>query len=382
MRSDIEASYQNLGRYSKVGNVYRISAQAEAVGGGSIPPLNIIEVYDPIPNATSLDGVLYDVGGVIVMDVFTGMAWTSPTVLSDTDPSNARTPHYSYKGMNSVWKGEGIGRSIPIIRITTEHIRTEVDRQKEKASHAAVTDITVTPKSIIEQVEWTLTTNPDTKRPGDAFEVGKLNMTGDYKSNIPIMRFSAPTGAFDTGVWSAYMAGIKSRVDGIRNDFNNIKRIFLDGAGLPTNRVSYSDVYATIEGDGTTSPSDGFGDPIQVVETAYVPVGIGAGLNTALIELTNQSIAQQSAKTAALSVQIQSTQEKLDVSLQTSTKQTEENLAKLAFDRAGNDLNIPLAAVPSNPAPKPAATATVGVSVTNLSTVVSTPANFLKNAQS
>lgn len=241
---------QNQQRYSNSDGVYSISAQSEALGGFTIPPLTI----SPIGKDLELEAGLHPtIKGLIIWIEDWDRYIASSELISDLTESLSMNPHYTYKEHSKVL-GAIMGKSIPIIKITTSSILSEIEKQKNKIKFAGVKDVvwnidSLNTKDItilLGQINWTLSPSP---KPLDTFTTFDLNLSGDYSiTTLPITPLDE-NAKIPEDVLASNLKLIDDRLTLLRTDFNAIKQLFYFGIQSSNVTTRHTILATADEGD-------------------------------------------------------------------------------------------------------------------------------------
>lgn len=215
---------QNPQRYTKLpSGGFQISASEE------IQPITLLPIGEEIVDWNEgLDGTI---NSVIIWIEDTNTYLVSSGLLAEIESN----PHFSYRDWTPI-NGRVMGKSIPVIKITTANMIKEIERQKEKVKNAGVSSIEFSidlgnPESIsglIQQINWTLSNSP---KPLDSYSVWDISnsLTGDY-SITPLDVVPLDENAkIPEEVLASNLDKISKRLSDLRSDFNKIKKLFYFG---------------------------------------------------------------------------------------------------------------------------------------------------------
>ena len=255
---------QNPERYSSKRGRYIISAQSEAVGNLTIPPLRIMKISDTIiPLDARLDN---SIKGVIVWIEDLNLWIASPNLVKDLEDSLPTNPHFAWEEFSSVL-GARMGKSIPILKINLSTVRESISKEKIKGSFAGVKSVdwalgdndTIT--GLLEQINWTL--SPTYEKPKDSYSVFDLNLSGDYSIDALKITPLDENARVNEAVLGENLKVINDRLAQLRADFKSITDTFYFGKTNNTSTTKYN-VFASVE--------DGDDFSVQVVTKDSVMV--------------------------------------------------------------------------------------------------------------
>lgn len=239
----IQIPQQNPQRYSKEGNLYKISASDE------IEPV-LIEVLDETD--LEIEGILpFDIRGIIIYLRDYNRYIASNELVDTLAESVSLNPHYTYKEHSKVM-GAKMGRTIPIISIDTNKVLTEIEKQKAKVLFSGVKEVEweingEDTSNLINQIIWTL--SPNAPKPLDTYTTWDLNLSGDYSvTKIPIEPLDE-NARIPEDKLSANLEIINGRLKTLNSDFNRIKDIFYFGKVSGTSTTRHTVLSASDSGD-------------------------------------------------------------------------------------------------------------------------------------
>lgn len=242
---------QNPQRYSNTASgVTTISAQSEALGGVTIPPIVLEEVGEDIRLETGLDS---SIKGLVIYIEDLNKYITSSETVSILEDAITLNPHYTYKELSSVM-GAKMGKTIPFIKVSLNSIISEVVKQKEKIKFAGVKSVVWSYESpseevglLLNQINWTLSNS--SPKPLDTFSTYDLNLSGDYSiTSLPIVPLDKDAKIPEETL-TKNLETINSRLVELRKDFNSIKSLFYFGI-QPSDAVTRHTILAAAdEGD-------------------------------------------------------------------------------------------------------------------------------------
>jgi hypothetical protein len=223
---------QSADRYSKTPTGWIVSASKDiqpiVLERGSLP--------------TGLVPVLKADGIVVKVDEW---LLCSPATLSEIlNPAN---PHYDIVSNGVVRTTSGltttIGRTIPQITLTTESLKKLAEGRDILNKNAGVESVDYIyegpktaegiPLGLIEQINSTIAQSEI--RPEDGFSLWNLSLSADYSIEKLNIQTAQAENVFDQTKLDAFLAGINTRLKGLRADFNMIKEVFYN-ANPPANK--------------------------------------------------------------------------------------------------------------------------------------------------
>jgi hypothetical protein len=223
---------QNPDRYSKQGDSWVISANADSANKG-VKPLT----FTPVPLPFTLKPYLKSNG--IIVKAGEHYLISEVTLKEITSSAN---PHYDTKQNGVVMvkkKGVKIGVTIPIIEVKIDGLQklgSERDIRNRNAGIASVDYIYETekidgvPKGLIDQINYTLVQGME--RPMDTFSVMELQLGDDttvYNVEPLNVATTQEEGKLDKLKMEIFLKDINARLKILNNDFNMIKGVFLEG---------------------------------------------------------------------------------------------------------------------------------------------------------
>ena len=284
---------QNPDRYSKVASNWVISASKD------IKPINL-PIGVPLQNLKPLilaNGIIVKVGEDYLCSI---------TTLNEIKESN--NPHYDIVENGKIMvkdKEVGIGKTIKIIELDISRLESIAKLQDTKGIKAGVSSVDYiyegdktdgVSNNLITQINYTL--NKDSVRGIDVYNLYYLKLApAEAYSLSALETVKQPDGELlDMAKLKVFSEGIRSRLVLLREDFNNIKKMFFEGL-IPVNM-------------GKVELSNSIPDPLQQLlgakdyhQVIYKEVGSLQGIRD------TQSIQRGFiAKLQAQSQQIQDTQ--------------------------------------------------------------------------
>jgi len=239
---------QNQQRYTNKEGEFVLSAQSEALGLGKIPPLKISPIGDKVELEPGLD---VNINGLIIYIENFDKYIASQELIKDLEDSILTNPHYTYREHSKVL-GAVMGKTIPIIKISTNNMLKEIEKQHDKIKFAGVKGIVwslndvdkLGSSGLISQINWTL--SPKFPKPMDKFTTYDLNLSADYSiESLPIIPLDENKRIPD-GVLASNLKIINDRLGLLRDDFNAIKQLFYFGV-QPSNVTTNHTILATAD---------------------------------------------------------------------------------------------------------------------------------------
>lgn len=220
---------QNADRYSLIGDEYQIQASS------SIAPLKIVPIE--IGDSRELDGKLSPtINSLIVHIEDTNTYLSSPDLISTLEEVSNTNPHFGFRELSSIM-GAKMGKTIPIIKITTKTILKEIEKQNLKVKNAGVKSIEwpvnlgnpEVISGLIKQINWTL--SPSDEKPLDTFTIWDIqsSLTGDYSITPLTIEPLDENAKIPEEKLAANLEIISKRLSDLRVDFNKIKKLFYFG---------------------------------------------------------------------------------------------------------------------------------------------------------
>lgn len=267
---------QNPKRYTKKEDKWIISALPEEPTKEQIETIKPLELEMGKPIDKDLLVPLLAVNGIAVK--INEYYVLSEQTLSDI--KNSQNPHYDIIENGKVL-GVSIGKTVPIIEISDKNLRAIGNTRDIANKNAGVLEVDYIyetelekgiPIGLINQINYTL--SPDISRPSDKFKTldwalqSERNASAYDIKQLKIDTSQDKSKALDTKKLASFLTGVDSRLQIIRNDFNDIKKCFMD-AILPGLSSTNWDLVATTDTSNDTT------DKPQVVtkESNIVAVG-------------------------------------------------------------------------------------------------------------
>jgi hypothetical protein len=227
---------QNPERYSKVGNNWVISANADSPDKG-VTPLSL-PIGIPLQNIKPLikaDGIIVKVGEDYLCSLIT---------LNEIKESN--NPHYDIV-QNGILKVKDksvvIGKTIKIIELDITRLESIGNLQDTKGIKAGVSSVEYIyegdktdgiPNNLITQINYTL--NQDSIRGLDTYTLYQLKLAPDaaYSLSALDIVLQPQNELLDMPKLKVFVDGVRERLTLLRADFNMIKKLFFEGI-IPLN---------------------------------------------------------------------------------------------------------------------------------------------------
>jgi hypothetical protein len=248
---------QSPERYSTSGDGWDVSAQATfkedfPESTQQIPPLHISKgpALPPILPLLEADGLIVTVDG---------QPLASPNTIAEIAQAEADSNPHRSPVKHSEVLGKAMGGTIPIIPVTTANflaMGTDRDQKNLSAGVKSVDylyegpQISGIPVSLLNNINFFLV--KEKTRPADVFEVYDLAMSADYSIQQLVIATKQGDDYLDKVKYETFMSQIASRISGMRDEFNAIKKTFFEGAVPPNNGwTEYTQVATSDE-----APSD------------------------------------------------------------------------------------------------------------------------------
>lgn len=267
---------QNPTRYKKKEDKWIISALPENPTKEQIAVIKPLELEVGKPIDKDKLVPLLAVNGIVVK--LNDFYIISEQTLSDI--KNSQNPHYDIIENGKVL-GVSIGKTVPIIEISDKQLEAIGNTRDIANKNAGVLEVDYIyetelekgiPIGLINQINYTL--SPDISRPSDKFKTldwalqSELNESAYDLKQLKIDTQQDKEKSLDTKKMATFLTGVASGLKIIRDDFDAIKKCFMD-AVLPGLSSTTWDLVATTDTSNDTS------DKPQTISTTSTIVAVG-----------------------------------------------------------------------------------------------------------
>jgi hypothetical protein len=267
---------QNPKRYKKKEDKWIISALPQEPTKEQITiikPLEL-EVGKPIDENSLIP--LLAVNGIVIK--VNDLYIISEQTLSDI--KNSENPHYDIIENGKVL-GVPMGKTVPIIEVSDKHLEAVGKTRDIANKNAGVLEVDYIyetelekgiPIGLINQINYTLSS--DISRPSDKFKTldwalqSERNASAYDITQLKIDTAQEKEKSLDTKKLATFLTGVDSRLKIIRDDFNDIKKCFMNAILPGLSSTTWEMVASTDTSNDTT-------DKPQSIEKVSTVVAVG-----------------------------------------------------------------------------------------------------------
>ena len=269
---------QNPTRYTKKEDKWIVSALPEEPTKEQIAVIKPLELEAGKPIDKDKLVPLLAVNGIVVK--VNDFYIISEQTLSDI--KNSQNPHYDIIENGKVL-GVSIGKTVPIIELSDKHLEAIGNTRDISNKNAGVKSVDYIyetklekgiPIGLVNQINYTL--SPDISRPGDTFETydwalqSELNPTAYDLKQLKIDTQQDKEKSLDTKKMATFLTGVAVGLKIIRDDFDAIKKCFMDATLPGLSALTWENYVATTDTSNDTT------DKPQTISTTSTIVSVGA----------------------------------------------------------------------------------------------------------
>ena len=269
---------QNPTRYTKKEDKWIVSALSEEPTKEQIAVIKPLELEAGKPIDKDKLVPLLAVNGIVVK--VNDFYIISEQTLSDI--KNSQNPHYDIIENGKVL-GVSIGKTVPIIELSDKHLEAIGNTRDISNKNAGVKSVDYIyetklekgiPIGLVNQINYTL--SPDISRPGDTFETydwslqSELNPTAYDLTQLKIDTQQDKEKSLDTKKMATFLTGVAVGLKIIRDDFDAIKKCFMDATLPGLSSLTWKNYVATTDTSNDTT------DKPQTISTTSTIVAVGA----------------------------------------------------------------------------------------------------------